>query len=404
MHTQGDGVDGDPTARMRDFDHLDPAVAADIHDLTGQLRSRCPVARSEKYGGFHVLSRWQEIDHAAKRDDVFSAAVDGLGATMVLPALEKVEAPLFETDRPQHTVWRRAMQPFFTPQAVAAHEPYIRALTKEVLAELRPRGQADLVAELASRVPPMVTAGLLGVPVDQRPELSRLARTLVTSKSAEDAQRTGERFAEFLHAQVTARRGREDRDDVLTAVVNTPVDGCPASDDELLKHAFLMVAAGHLTTTDTIANTALTLATDPVLQRRVAQDPSLIPALVEESVRHESAVAATGRTVRADVTLDGVELTPGDRVLLLWGSANRDATRFPDGDRFDIDRPRAPHLGWGAGAHRCLGMHLARLQVGIVIEELLATLPDFSLEPGFEPARTFGVLRGVVSLPVRWRG
>ncbi|MBP2336155.1 cytochrome P450 [Saccharothrix coeruleofusca] len=391
----------DVVEEVREFDHFDPAVAGRIHQLTAALREQRPVARSERHGGFHVLTGWAEIDEVAKDDDRFSSAVEGLGATMVLPGVERVNAPLFETDRPQHTVWRRAMQPFFTPQAAAAHEPYIREVTRGVLAPLRPRGSADLVAEFANRVPLLVTAALLGVERDRREEFGDLARATFGATSAEQARRAGERFAAFLAEQIAARRGAPARD-VLTAVVNTEVDGRRASDAELLKHAFLMVAAGHLTTTDTIANTALTLATDARLRQRVTADRSLIPALVEESVRHESAVAATGRTTREDTEVGGVRLTAGERLLLLWGSANRDTTRFPDGDRFRLDRGRVPHLGWGAGAHRCLGMHLARTQLRVVFDELLDAIPGFTVPPGFTPTRTFGVIRGVVSLPVRW--
>lgn len=391
----------DVVRRIREFDHFDPAVAGDVHRLTAVMRERCPVARSERYGGFHVVAGWAEIDEVAKDDDRFSAAVEGLGATMVLPGVERVNAPLFETDRPQHTAWRRAMQPFFTPQAAAAHEPHIREVTRALLARLRPRGAADLVGEFADRVPLLVTAALLGVEPERREEFGDLARATFGATSADQAQRAGERFAAFLAAQIAARRGAPARD-VLTAVVNTEVDGRSASDAELLKHAFLMVAAGHLTTSDTIANTALALATDAELQRRVDADRSLVPVLVEESVRHESAVAATGRTTREDTTLGGVRLTAGDRLLLLWGSANRDTTRFPDGDVLRLDRGRVPHLGWGAGAHRCLGMHLARTQLRVVFEELLDAIPGFAAAPGFTPTRTFGVTRGVVSLPVRW--
>ena len=187
-------------------------------------------------------------------------------------------------------------------------------------------------------------------------------------------------------------------------MANTEIDGRHATDHELLKFAFFMVAAGHLTTTDTIANTVLVLARDAPLRRRVAATPALIPELIEESVRHESAVAATGRTVRGDVTLGTVALSPGDRLLLTWGSGNRDERYFPDGGQFRLGRGRlpVPQLGWGAGAHRCLGIHLGRLQLRVVLEELLRAIPDFRLVDGVEPERTYGVIRGVRALPMEW--
>ncbi|ONI88162.1 hypothetical protein ALI22I_20120 [Saccharothrix sp. ALI-22-I] len=388
---------------MADFDHLAPGVGDVIHERTAELRSACPVAYSGAYGGYFVVTGWDEIDRVAKDDDTFSSAVDGLGATMVLPQSEKVTAPLFESDRPRHSVWRRAMQPFFTPAAAARIEPEIRRLVREVLARLAPRGQADLVAEFAAVVPPLVTATILGVPDARRGEFAVLTRGLFGATSPEQAAGAGGRLAALLTGLIGERRGAPVRD-VLGAVVNTTVDGVPATDEELLKHAFLMVAAGTLTAGDTIANTALVLATDAGLRARVLADRTLLPAVIEESVRHESAVAATGRTARRDTVLAGVDLVRGDRLLLVWGSANRDRTRFPDGERFRLDRAHPTrHLGWGAGAHRCLGMHLARLQLRVVFEELLEVLGDFEPEEGFAPRRTFGVLRGLRSVPVRWK-
>ncbi|MFE9747169.1 cytochrome P450 [Saccharothrix saharensis] len=402
---QGDPPRGEPgrvPPWVEEFDHLAPGVGEVIHERTAELREACPVARSSAYGGFFVVTRAREIDAVAKADDTFSSAVEGLGATMVLPALNRVTAPLFESDRPAHTVWRRAMQPFFTPAAAAGLEPGIRRLAREVLDGLAPRGHADLVADFAAVVSSLVTATMLGVSEDRRAETAALTRQLFGAATAEQAGAAGRQLAEVLAGLVRERRGAPVRD-VFGAVVNAAVDGVPATDDELLKHGFLMLAAGTLTAGDTIANTAYVLASDARLRARVTADRSLLGAVVEESVRHESAVAATGRTVRHGTRLAGADLKAGDRLLLLWGSANRDRAVFEDGDRFRLDRPHPTrHLGWGAGAHHCLGKHLARLQVRVVLDELLDALGDFAVEPGFVPRRTFGVLRGLAALPVRW--
>ena len=403
---RGDPLGGEPgriPPWVRAFDHLAPGVGDVIHERTAELREACPVARSSAHGGFFVVTRAREIDSVAKDDDTFSSAVEGLGATMVLPMSDRVTAPLFESDRPAHTVWRRAMQPFFTPAAAAGHEAEIRRLTREVLDALAPQGRADLVVDFAAVVSSLVTATVLGVPEIHRAETAALIRQLFGAVDEEGAGAAGKQLAEVLAGWVRERRGAPVRD-VFGAVVNAAVDGVPATDDELLKHGFLMLAAGTLTAGDTIANTAYVLASDARLRARVTADRALLGAVVEESVRHESAVAATGRTVRRGTRLAGAELRAGDRLLLLWGSANRDRAMFEDGDRFRLDRPQPTrHLGWGAGAHHCLGKHLARLQVRAVLDELLTALGDFAVEPGFVPRRTFGVLRGLAALPVRWR-
>lgn len=385
------------------FDHFAPGIGDVIHERTAELREVRPVARSSAYGGFFVVTGAREVGSIAKDDDTFSSAVEGLGATMVLPALTGATAPLFESDRPAHTVWRRAMQPFFTPAAAAGHEAGIRRVAREVLDGLAPRGRADLVADFAAVVSSLVTSTLLGIPEADRAGTAALVRRLFAATDPAEAAAAGERLAEVLTGMVRERRGAPVRD-VFGAVVNAAVDGVPATDGELLKHGFLMFAAGTLTSADTIANTAYALCSDERLRARVTADRTLLAAVVEESVRHESAVAATGRTARRDTRLAGEDLKAGDRLLLLWGSANRDRALFEDGDRFRLDRPRPTrHLGWGAGAHHCLGKHLARLQVRVVIEELLDALGDFEVEPGFVPRRTFGALRGLAALPVRWR-
>lgn len=386
-----------------DFDHQDPASAPGIHEFLAELRQSCPVAHSTRYGGFWLVTKYDHIAEVAKDHDRFSSAVQGLGAVTLLPALATTKAILFEHDPPEHSGWRRLMQRFFTPPAVAGYEPYIRDVTRQVLDELRPKGAGDLVPDLAVPIPLLVTGALLGMTEDERLELRTLARAFFTSGGLppEQAGRAQERYAGFLLDQVRSRRGRESHD-VLTVVVNGKVDGRAATEDELVKFVFLMVAAGHLTTTDTVASTLLLLAEDLTLRKRVIDDPALIPALVEESVRYESAVAATGRTVREKTTLAGTELSPGERLLLTWGSGNRDAERFAEADEFRIDRPRSPQLGWGVGAHRCLGVHLARLELRVIVQEVLRAIPDFRLASGARPQRTYGVLRGLDSLPVTW--
>lgn len=399
-HTVGDTLKD----RARGFDHHDPAAAEGIHAFLGELRNGCPVARSDAYDGFFVVTKQDDIRTVGKDGATFSAAVQGLGAVAMVPEAETIRAPLFESDPPQHPAWRTVLKDFFTPAAVARHEQFIRQVTDQVIDELVPRGQCDVVGELAARIPSLVIAEVMGVPRERQHELAALARDLVAPTSVQDAQRAGSGLVQFLRREITERRDRTDRrGDVLTAVVHAQVDGCQATDGELLKHAFLMVSAGFLTTVDAISSLMLQLATEPELRRKVAADRTLVPALIEEIVRHESPVAATGRTVRAETTLGGVDLQPGDRLLLAWGSGCRDEDHVSVADEFRLDRQeRIFTLGWGAGVHRCLGMHLALLELGIVFNKILTSIPEFEVAPGSTPARTYGVLRGVRHLHVSW--
>ncbi|KAA9160941.1 cytochrome P450 [Amycolatopsis acidicola] len=360
------------------------------------MREQRPVSRTSANGGMFVVTRHDDIRHVARDGTVFSSAAEH-GAAVVVPETAEVLAPLFERDGAPQLAWRRHLRQFFSPPASARLEPYVRGLSREIVTRLVPEGRADFVAEIAARIPLLVVGALLGLPEARRPELAATVRAATFGGEAE-----GRAYAGFVLELIRERRGRPDDGGLLASVVNTPIDGHEASDRELLKFVLLLIAAGNLTTTDQLASTLLVLARDHELRARVAADPALIPALVEESVRFESAVAATGRTVRAETRLNGVGLSPGDRLLLTWGSGNRDEDHFPDGASFRLDRGRVRHLGWGAGPHRCIGLHLARMQLRVICEELLAAIPEFRLPPDFVPELTYGVIRGVRSLPVTW--
>jgi cytochrome P450 len=399
---QGSGTD--PRDLAWSFNHLDPAVAETAYDTLGAIRRGCPVARSGELGGFVLVTGYAEIREAARASDRFSAYVDGLGAAAVVTEMRDAVAPMFETDQAHHHQWRRLLQDFFTPAAAVAQEQYVRAVCREVLQELIPHGAADLAGAYARQVPPLVIGRVLGLTELERAWLSEHVRALYGAETLAEAQQVGRAYADFLLGQIHERRAHPGRD-LLSRMVTAEVDGHTADDDELVKMTMLMVAAGHLTTADACATAILLLLEDPALRDHVSAGPTALAAFVEELVRYEPAVAATGRTVTADTRLGGVPLSSGDRLLLAWGSANRDERAFNDGDvlRHDRDRAMPQHLGWGAGEHRCLGRHLARVELRVMLTELLRALPGLGLQPGATVRRTFGVIRGVAALPVQWK-
>ncbi|WP_103354828.1 cytochrome P450 [Amycolatopsis sp. CA-128772] len=385
------------------FNHLDPAVAQTAYETLGAIRRGCPVARSGELDGFVLVTGYDEIREAAQAPERFSAYVDGLGASAVVTELREAVAPMFETDAEHHHQWRRALATFFTPAAAAAQQQYVRAICRETLQELIPRGAGDLVAGYTQQVPPLVIGRVLGLGELERAWLSEHVRALYGAQTLTDTQQIGRVYADFLLEQIRDRRAHPGSD-LLSCMVTTDVDGRTTGEDELVKMTMLMVAAGHLTTADACATATLQLLEHPALRELVAADSGLLEAFVEELVRHEPAVAATGRTATTDTYLGRMPLSPGDRLLLAWGSANRDERHFADGDVFRLHRERTPtpHLGWGAGEHRCLGRHMARVEVRVMLEELLRAVPDVRLQPHANVRRTFGVIRGVAALPVQW--
>jgi cytochrome P450 len=393
----------DPRDLAWSFSHLDPAIAETAYETLGVIRRGCPVAPSGELGGFVLVTGYDEIREAARAPDRFSAYVDGLGAAAVVTEMREAVAPMFETDQEHHHQWRRLVQDFFTPAAAAAQEQYVRAVCRETLQELIPRGAADLVGAYTRQVPPLAIGRVLGLTELERAWLSEHVRALYGAQTLTDAQQAGRTYADFLLEHIHERRAHP-TSDLLSRMVTAQVDGRTAEDDELVKMTMLMVAAGHLTTADACATAILQLLEDPALRERVSAEPTALEAFVEELVRYEPAVAATGRTVATETRLGGVPLSPGDRLLLAWGSANRDERVFDDGDvvRLDREGSRPQHLGWGAGEHRCLGRHLARVELRVMLTELLRALPGFRLQPGATVRRTFGVIRGVAALPVAW--
>ncbi|WP_370964979.1 cytochrome P450 [Amycolatopsis sp. cg9] len=393
----------DPADLAWSLSHLDPAVAETAYDALGAIRRGCPVARSGELDGFVLVTGYAEIREAARSSDRFCTYVDGLGAAAVVTEMRDAVAPMFETDGDHHHQWRRLLQAFFTPAAAAAQEQYVRAVCRETLQELILHGAGDLVGAYARQVPPLVIGRVLGLAELERAWLSEHVRALYGAEALTGAQQAGRIYADFLLGLIRERRARPSGD-LLSTMVNAQVDGRSAEDDELVKMTVLMVAAGHLTTADACATALLHLLQDPPLQERITAQPAAMEAFVEELVRFEPAVAATGRTVTTETHLGGMPLFPGDRLLLAWGSANRDERVFDDGDLFRLDRDHGAqqHLGWGAGEHRCLGKHLARVELRVMLTELLRALPGLRLQPGATVRRTFGVIRGVAALPVQW--
>lgn len=386
------------------FDHHDPQLADTLHETFADFRARCPVARSTAHGGFWLVTQQDDIKAVAKDGATFSAAVQGLGAAALFPGSETITAPVFETDPPTHTEWRKVIQPFFTPAAAQALEPFIARLTDEIIAELVPRGRCEVSADLAVRIPTVVIAEVMGIPRERHQELALLGRGLVIPDSEQDARNAVAGLVTFLRREIRDRRSRDDYGaDPLTAITHAVVGGRPADDDELLKHAFIMVNAGFMTTVDTITNILAQLARDSETRRRVASDREFVPALIEETVRHEPPIVATARTVLTPTTLGGVDLQPGDRLMLAWASGCRDEQHLDNPAQFQLDRLRQGRdLGWGAGVHRCLGLHLARLQLRTVLNKFLDAIPEFALAPGTTPTHTTGVLRGIRHLHLTW--
>lgn len=384
---------------VTDFLLDEPAVAKDPGPFFDELRSRCPVARTEAHGGFWVVSRYADVRDAAMHPKVFSSA-----GGVTIPPVPKPPVPCLEQDEPDHRLFRRPMQAWFSSGRMAKLEDKIREVVTRLLDTVADDGRADIAKVLAEPVPPVVIALILGLPESDWPWFRQRSGDFFKMGAAGDSEGAAAAVMElmgYLAGQLEERRGAP-RDDMLSDILDIVVDGEPISTETAISLAFLILAAGHETTVGGIGGMLYQVAKDSSVRDRLLADPSLVPGAVEESLRLEPPLMGLGRVTTEDTTFEGVDLPQGDRVMLLYGAANRDPSVFEDPELFKIDRANNHHLGFGYGIHRCVGAPLARMEMRVVLEEVLRRMPGIRLESDDSVQVEYHFSRSHTELPVVW--
>lgn len=386
------------------FDHHQVLGDAERFGRYAELRA-CPVAHSEESGGFWILSRHDEVAAAAEDWRTYSSAD---GVLYPAPAGRRARQVALEQDPPEHTVYRKLYAELLSRPRVRAIEGDIRANAAARLAALAratTNGEpADFIAHVAAPVPIEALATLLGFDPDVTAQLRDLtvAELARIHRPAEVGPRPELTLMDLLRAQIDDRRDNP-RDDFATLLVQQELP--PIG---MLSFLVGAVIAGHETTLIAATNLAYQLGLEPALQARLRAGPHLIPRAVDESLRHRAPVQNFVRTLTRDVELHGVTMAAGDKVMLLFGSANRDPERWPgeperyDLDRHETDRDAGRHLAYGAGIHRCVGAFLAEVELHVLVSELLTydlRLGHPDREPVFTPT-TFGAFLTIDELPV----
>jgi len=348
---------------------------------------------------------------AVRFDDVAAAAEDwrtyssAEGVLLPAPAGRRGRQVALEQDPPEHTPYRRLYAELLSRDRVRSIEGEIRRVAAERLAELAGSEAGDYVEHVAAPVPIETLGMLLGFDADVTAQLRDLAvaeLARVDRSGPGPAARPEVTLMDLLRAQMADRRDRP-RDDFVTALVNEDLP--PLG---VLSFLVGAVLAGHETTLIAATNLAYQLGLEPELQERLRAEPALIPRAVNESLRHRSPVQNFVRTLTTGIERDGVAMAAGDKVMLLFGAANRDPERYPDPDRYDLDRfatdrDAARHLAYGAGVHRCVGAFLAEVELRVITEELAAYDLVLQGEPTFSPT-TFGAFLTIDELPVSLSG
>jgi cytochrome P450 len=352
--------------------------------------------------GFWMLQRYDDVTAGFQQHRDWTTAVrSALNAGVGEPLLPQ------DLGGEAHAKLRRVLNQFFAPAAVRRLEPLARQRCVEMVEELRPHGECDFVAEFAIRYPTDLFLALLGLPVSDGEFFLPLAESLFTSLVAGEVERAAlakKEILDYFDTAVTERRAkpRDPKEDMVSRLTQARIDGEPISHQDILTIMLTLMLAGLDTTRSALGYAFAHLAEHSEDRRRLVDDPSLAPAAVEEFLRLYPLVFQAGREVQEPTTFEGLELTTGDVVWLGIGQANRDPRKFPDPDAFQLGREGVnQHLAFGAGPHRCLGMHLARLELAVVLREWHARIPDYRIKPDIRLVERGGQLT-LRSLPLEW--
>ncbi len=368
-----------------------------------RMRRTAPVHQDEGSGVWsvfryddvqRVLSDWKHFSSRFGVYDEAGEAVSPIGASMI------------GTDPPGHTKLRTIVSGPFGSRAIAEMEPRIRAITERLLEPVASRGAMDLVSDLAEPLPVTVIAEMLGIPAEDRRQFKTWSDAIVELSnqfgSGDDAAMRRQREVGRYFLEVIQERRAHPGEDLISRVVRAEVDGAHLSDPDVLGFCILLLVAGNETTTNLIGNAVRCFLEHPALVERLAAHPDALPTAVEEVLRYRSPVRAMFRVALEDVPLDGTTIHEGESVLAWIGSANRDASKFPDAARFLPDRTPNPHIAFGHGIHQCLGAPLARLEGRIALEALLQRCRHLRSDADpmrLEPMESL-IVHGVRHLPV----
>lgn len=385
-----------------EFDHNDSGFIADPYPIYADLRERDPVHFSQNYGGYYVLTRYDDVRNALLNWTLFSSAHPGVTSIPASVKRDFQEIPL-EVDPPEHGPYRQLISGFFTRNAIRELEPGFRDIATELLGAIAANGRGDIVQDFALPFVSRVLAYFLRVPQEDAKQWVRWAQAIFHGRLS-DREMADQASAEMIAYvdDVVAQRRRDPQDDLFSVLATTQYNGKPLDTDQLHGYGVLLLNAGQETSVNGIGNSVWYLAEHTDDRRRLIDDPGLLPGAVEEFLRFMAPIQLLGRTTTGESTLHGRTIPAESTVAMCYAAANHDPRRFADADKCVIDRSPNPHIAFGAGPHACLGAHLARAEMRVAIEVLLELMPDYRLDPeGSLEYTPHGDLRGFWKLPVR---
>ncbi|MBS3962376.1 MAG: cytochrome P450 [Sandarakinorhabdus sp.] len=399
-----------PDALVYDFDiHADPGLLADPHDrILKMIDEAPPVFWSPRNGGGWIVLGYDANYKASRDTETFSSEFvsrEQMKAMLAKlpPGAPHIPQPIpILLDPPEHTKYRQPLQRVFSPGTIAGLKDSIRLLAAELIEAVKPAGGCEFMSAIAEPLPVQVFLKMLGLPLDRMPTYRAIVKEHMEAidTDREGAMRRLMTISAAMRDVVLDRRDNP-QDDILSMLWKIEIDGQPTTLADMENYGVLLFIAGLDTVMNGMGLAIRGLAGDPGLQRELRANPKRIGVASEEMLRRYTFTVPM-RIVKRDVELEGAAMKPGDTVKLLLPAANLDARAFADPARYDLDRENNVHIAFGVGPHRCLGSHLARVEIQILYEEMLARLPEFRLDPDHPPVMHGGHVMGVESLHLLW--
>ncbi len=419
----------DVAAFAKRFNHLSPEYGQHFKDIYKHMRAQCPVARTEELGGFWVATRYADIMRVARDDETFASRygititpsvtpgrVDTLG-----PLGDKSTGPLaklgpgpngeeprlttlpIDLDPPHHRPYRRAIDELFAPQAVIDLEPWVVALTDQLIDEFIETGEGDFSRDLGTPLTSIYTMKAAGLPLEDWSDYAYWMQSQIAGSSSvlpRTRNLTPTELRERVAAEVVRQRTDPVEGGVIAHLIKADVEGRRLDDWEIEAYVWLLIAGGVDTTQACMGSSFVWLARNTERRKQLAETPGLMPHAIEEFLRVFAPQQALSRTVMADTELGGQTLKRGDRVLMCWASGNMDEAEFDRADEVDFERANKRHMAFGLGVHRCMGSNVARLEFRVLFQHILQRMPDYKIhEDGLKPSPVSGVVFGYEHVP-----
>jgi hypothetical protein len=395
-------ITGPVTDWATDFSHLDPRWAADPYSIYDDLRKRCPIAHTERFGGAWLPVRYEDVAAIAYDTERFSSR--SVVVSNIRPPRDLApvgSTPPISSDPPFHREARRILLPAFTRSAVSRYEQTTRDYCHSLIDAFDGRDLVDAAKEYAEHIPVRVIAAMLGFPEEDGPLFREYIEDVfqgINKPPEERAVLLNDLFT-YLYKQIEEHE-KEPRDDLTSYLLNVKVNGSNLPAPHVAGTIALLLIAGIDTTWSAIGASLWHLAKTPADRERLVAEPELLPTAIEEFLRAYAPVTMA-RLVKEDMHWNGVDMKADDWILLSFPAANRDPAQFERADEVVIDREVNRHAAFGLGIHRCLGSHLARMELRVALEVWLQRIPVFTLADPDAVTWSSGQVRGPRTVPVR---